>query len=428
VKRLVLALERRVSNDYPWWTPVVALVRRDLVHDWLLEGNTCTTSIPITNDDGTIPGETDRQGMLVGRVHVIPSWHDTVDGNNEQKRLVGDIRAALMLAPEKPADDALDALRDTVVDLVEQAKDRVEVQFALMRTGELRLWYDPEAMPGLDEWDSWLLAEQVYFFIKDIVHDHTHHDPSSDQITPLVQITPAPLDPGHSGDIAWRRETLWSLSREVERLNRDGGLVGLRRSLGMIAYADAFQRSLMGHVRDPIDSTSFRRETGVYDYDFAHLKESIRASVDVAATKKSQAVQLTIAFIATLLSAISVVGSLTSAHNGAQPRPKDGFLRDAFTFVSGDDFVAALAWNPFLTGGIVATLMLGIASMILADGKAGLYNRFQRVISQISRAVSITIVRGSRSQLVVDWLLHVAAICLTFAGVVLCLMIVTSAL
>src|SRR5690242_18113281 len=71
-KRLVLALERRVSNDYPWFTPIVAHFRRDLVHYWLLDAETRKTGVPTKKLDGSVEPEADRQGMLVGSVHVMP--------------------------------------------------------------------------------------------------------------------------------------------------------------------------------------------------------------------------------------------------------------------------------------------------------------------------------------------------------------------
>jgi hypothetical protein len=49
------------------------------------------------------------------------------------------------------------------------------------------------------------LAEQAYYFIKDAVHDHSHHDATSDQITPLYRFGRHPDEVGHNDEIAWRR-------------------------------------------------------------------------------------------------------------------------------------------------------------------------------------------------------------------------------
>jgi hypothetical protein len=70
----------------------------------------------------------------------------------------------------------------------------------------------------------------------------------------------------------------------------------------------------MGHVRDDENPAEFKTVPNVHRYDFGHLKDSIKASIDVNAAKKSQTVQLTVACVATILSAVSVVGSMVSAH------------------------------------------------------------------------------------------------------------------
>jgi hypothetical protein len=381
----------------------------------------------------------DRQGMLRGKVHILP-WQAERASQLEQDRAVRQMREALLLAPPHPSKAELDELRRQVTDLaIRNSLNRVEIEFALMRTGELRLWYTDDDLPQFDtsEGAGALgnagalkdLAEQAYFFIKDMVHDHTHHDPSSDQITPLTDMGAHRADPTHIGEVAWRRETAWSLSREIERLNRDGGLVDQRRSLGIIAYAQAFQQALMGHVRDEATTTGFREDSTIYDYDFAHLKESIRAKVDVSATAKAQTVQLALAFAATFLSAMSVVGSLMSARNGSLPRSAGTAApTGGITLRHGSGLIQFMAWNPFFTAGALAVFLLGVLSFALADGEAGLFNRAQRVFSQMARAASISLVRSSRKQLGLNWLIHILAAFAALAVALLCLAILTGVL
>ncbi len=420
-KRLVLALERRVSNDYPWLTPIVAHFRRDLVHFWLLDAETRKTGVPTKKPNGSVEPEQDRQGMLVGSVHIMPYSQARADDDapdhaaeKRQLGLLAQIEHKLATAPFDPTNDQLDALRSEVLELAGSTNGRVEVRFALMRTGEVRLWYAKGALATLGVEAAGLIAEQAYFFLKDIVHDHTHHEPSSDQITPLVR-TDIKDDEEHSGEIAWRRETLWSLSREIERLNRDGSLISFRRSLGVIAYADAFQQALMGHVRKDDDPAAFQTVPELHRYDFGHLKDSIKASIDVAAAKKAQTIQLTVAFIATFLSAVSVVGSMVSAQNGSLPRP-DGALGDGKILLqSGQMLIWLFALNPFTTGTIAALLMLGAVSLWLTDGRAGIFNPFQRVLSQSFRAASVSISVSPRWQLFWDRTLHMVAIAATLA-------------
>ena len=434
-RRLAIAIERRTSNDLPLPTTLVRWWDRELTQDWLMEGLTHPAAKwrPGTQGEDAM----DRQGMLLGTVHIIP-WQTDRERHRDQKLAIGEIRDEITLAPAQPTDARLDALHEEVLSIVKaKVVDRIEIRFALMRSGELRLWYDDLALPRIDERFDGAeapedgrdpfkqLAEQAYFFIKDVVHDHTHHEPSSDQITPLTETTANTADPSHGGDVAWRRETVWSLSREIERLNRDGGLVDQRRSLGIIAYAQAFQESLLSHVRDAASDTGFKEAPALYEYDFTHLKASIKAKIDVSATSKTQFVQLALAFSATFLSALSVVGSLTSARNSSLARAADGRPIDGVVISYGISLLRFLAWNPFFTASAMAVLLLGIVAFTLADGKAGLFNRAQRVISQIARAASISLAEGSRKQVGLNWLMHVAAAFVAFLGCVGCLAIIT---
>jgi hypothetical protein len=64
-------------------------------------------------------------------------------------------------------------------------------------------------------------------------------------------------------------------------------LTDQRRSLGIIAYAEAFQSTLMGHVRAQY-GRQFKTSTSVHDYDFKHLKDPIKANIDVNSTRLAQ--------------------------------------------------------------------------------------------------------------------------------------------
>jgi hypothetical protein len=425
-ERLVLAIERRVANDFPWWTPLVSWQRPDLVLQWVMDARTGPTMVPVRSSDGTIEGKLDRQGMVVGRVHLLPTAQEEVGWKQEQTEAVGEIQRLLLTAPHYSSSAQLDVVQAAIVAEAHRVQGRIQVEFALMRTGELRLWFDDDGKAPDDEGDRYRVAEQAYYFIKDLVHDHEHHDPSSDQITPLTAIhTGKAPDPTHEPEIAWRRETLWSLSREIERLNREGGLVDLRKSLGVIAYAQSFQQVLMGHTRNSQNPTEFEPATHVYDYDFAHMKESIRATIDVLATKKTQLVQLALAGSATFLSALSVVSSLASSHNGGEPKTVKGAPVDVVTFHVGDPLVSILAYDPLLTALLAVVAVLMLAAWAPADGRAGIYTRSQRVIAQLSRAAAVSTSATARSQFVRHLLTMGTCLALTLLLVVALVYVLT---
>jgi hypothetical protein len=258
-----------------------------------------------------------------------------------------------------------------------------------MRTGECRIWYEKKVGDWEDKKHHWVAA-QAYYFLKDIAHDHTHHDPSDDQITPLIAFDPASTEVGHEDEVAWRRETMWSLSREIERRNREGGLLAQRQSLGIIAYAESFQASLMSHVRDSQAEKGFRKSVEIHDFDFSCLKDSVTASIDVLSTRLSQKVQLWIAFTATFISLTALIIAFVSAHNASLPRGPNGSFAGGLRVEELNGLLPWLAANPLFFGVCAAAILILFAALILADGPAGLFNRAQRTVSQFGRAVVVS--------------------------------------
>lgn len=393
--RIVLVLQKRTVNDYPYWEWLARFLFPDITAHWFIDAETAATEIPIRKEEH-LDTEVDRQGMLGGSVLLLPRQHSRARQRHVRSSLD---RVADLLATHRNlrTGEEVRDLRARVVDIIEQAGSYITIRFAVMRTGECRIWFDAE-VPGLGLADHDRIAEQAYYFLKDVVHHHTHHDPSSDQITPLVRFDPASSEPGHEDEVAWRRETLWSLSREVERLNRDGGLVGQRRALGIIAYAEAFQASLMSHVRDAKAPKGFRENTTVHDFDFKHLKDSVKASIDVEATKTTQRVQLSIAAVTLTVSSMALVSSIVGTHNAALPRTQSGEVIGAVSLGLVGDFLLLAGGQPLVVGLVVVLVLLGFIGFFLADGGAGLYNAPQRIISQLARAASVSLVGSPRWQ------------------------------
>ena len=81
------------------------------------------------------------------------------------------------------------------------------------------------------------IANQAYFFIKDIAHTHRHHPASADSIT-----TASPSPPQD-----WAANTLFGLHRKVVDLRRTGKAPRLFNALGVLAYISSF--SAIAEVR-----------------------------------------------------------------------------------------------------------------------------------------------------------------------------------
>lgn len=417
VTRVVMVHQHREVNDYPLPAWLAKVFAPDIALDWVLVAQTQPTMIPITRESRPCP-ERDRQGMLLGTVYLLARL-DTRAARAAQAEAIAGIEQLLRARRRKRDDEVVD-LRTQVELTIGASGPLIQLKVALMRTGECRLWFTADP-PGLALQQIDWIAQQAYYFIKDVVHDHTHHDETSDQITPLYPFGRISAEPGHSDEVAWRRETLWSLSREIERLNREGGLTDQRKSLGVIAYAEAFQASLMGHVRNDDEPLEFIAVTSVHDFDFKHLKDSIKASIDVNATRLTQKIQVAIAAVSVFLATTSLVSSLVSSHNGGLPKVSTGLAPGTVTLGTLEGMLPLLAWNPAVTGAALTTVLLGVIAYFLLDGRAGIYNGAQRWLSQVGRALAVTLTDTPRGQW---WLLfgyHLVMILLTLAGVAVCI-------
>jgi hypothetical protein len=385
--RIVLAHQRRIVNDYPYHELIARRLYPDIVLHWVLAADTRPTAIPIMTDAGP-QAERDRQGMLLGMIYLLPRLPTKAERDAQDEALA---RIDRQLSRRRDLSDAeVAALRSAVEAALAGSGASIPLKVALMRTGECRIWYEGEPS-GMSQTDLDHVAAQAYYFVKDIVHVHAHHDATSDQITPLYPFGRHGHEPGHSDEVAWRRETLWSLSREIERLNREHGLTDLRKSLGIIAYAEAFQSSLMSHVRSQWGKPKFKACTSVHDFDFKHLKDSIKASIDVEATRAGQRVPLTIATVSLMVASCALVSSLVSTHNGSLAKVPTGLAPGSLALGGTDTILPILAWNPFVTAVVMAVVLLGVTSPFVLDGSAGIFNRAQRVLSQFGRALAVSL-------------------------------------
>jgi len=438
--RVVMARQCRIINDYPLPGWLAACLHPDIVLNWVLDAQTEATDIPITRK-GKIVAERDRQGMLRGSVKLLVRM-DEKQTRKKQDAALKALSGVMRSWNGAKADRHSVGFDSTVIDfrshlqgIVESSGPAISIEFALMRTGECRIWYDAEPV-GVAQDHLDRVAEQAYYFIKDVVHTHSHHDQTSDQITPLYRFGRRTDEPGHDDEVAWRRETLWSLSREIERLNREGDLTDQRRALGIIAYAEAFQGSLMGHVRivdEPAPFTlfgkskalkPFKASTAVHDYDFKHLKDSIKAGIDVNSTRLAQRIQIAITATTVFLSSTSLAISLISAHNGGLLPGKEtdklglGFLEQIVPCVSANPLVASLAFT---------AIAVTVITNYLFDGRAGAFFRYQRVISQFIRAAAVSVVRPIWGQFCFVVGGHLLSIALTVGAMLLCLAVLIGA-
>lgn len=305
-QRKVAAFQLRRNRDRPW------LFRRfsnEARHHWLLVGDSLRASYY------TDPGEPhpilDHQGMLRGRIVFIPHQVDAELGDPlhiGQAKLTlqwKTVRAGIeqALRPSRPADDpaAFTELEAEIERMRELKFVTTTIEFALFRTGELRLWMTADEIAkvepdgnypktdfylGMEEIPkSHSLLRQAYYFVKDAAHHHVHHDGATDQIIPLVFHPDDDANPQIAGQPSineqrWHRETLWGLSRTIEELVRKGTRETLRNALGFICFAESYQSTLAGYVRNNGSLNHFTRICDFHLYDFKSLRESVRIALE----------------------------------------------------------------------------------------------------------------------------------------------------
>ena len=136
--------------------------------------------------------------------------------------------------------DGAKNLRD--IEFHSAALSDISVKFKLKRTGEVE-FSEPE-FSNLDiqtetlrnkgnkiDFEKWI-ADQTYFFMRDIVHVHQHHENSTDTIL-LTQ-------PSSIGEEEWRSNILYSLYYHAIALKRHGDSFRLAQAEGILAYAQSF--------------------------------------------------------------------------------------------------------------------------------------------------------------------------------------------
>ncbi len=76
-----------------------------------------------------------------------------------------------------------------------------------------------------------LIAAQLYYFVRDIVHTHQHHAKRTDTIITAYRTT---------NDIDWRKAVLFSLYNHIVARKRSNNIIDNENALGILAYASTF--------------------------------------------------------------------------------------------------------------------------------------------------------------------------------------------
>ena len=301
--RIVALHRERLAQDYPFPDWLMRRIRPSARQDFILLAQSCAAHTPVLLSDEPT-NIADANGVLVGIVAILPS-EKRARRRKIRNQLLLDVDEAVTEAISQYASGtARDAtLTDQLLKGLQDAREHVAcyfLRFALFRTGELRIWFELGEFLGRDivadppsdaeRLAADHIAPQAYYFIKDMLHAHYHHDKSSDQLLPLVRLK-GTEDSIDEDDTAWRYATLRGLVRVVVELRQSRSLDAHKRAIGIIAYAKSFQCVLARILRGRTVDETPRLSPAVMPYDFSNLISSIEAidaSVQAGVTARLQ--------------------------------------------------------------------------------------------------------------------------------------------
>ncbi|WP_262422343.1 hypothetical protein [Brevundimonas denitrificans] len=112
------------------------------------------------------------------------------------------------------------------------------------------------------------LSAQCFYFIRDVSHNHYHHSKNTDNITSVWEDRHG-LSRGR-----WVRETLYELYKRVLLLRSVKHAKAQENALGILAYADAFERNI---------ASKFRGRSGhsfIPEYDGIDIRNSLNVTLE----------------------------------------------------------------------------------------------------------------------------------------------------
>ena len=202
----------------------------------------------------TTDGAPDRANQIQGTVHIYKS---KVDWRTKANKSVGASIVSLndsRLAIDDGRDQKIENTFAAAGRTLEITSD-IELEFILWRTGEIYfsrpLFSDSDLEDGSiayatklkQDFPKWI-ADQAYFFIRDISHRHQHHASDSDTILILQD---------HEDDVEWRSNVLYSLHHFIIRAKRFADTRSLYQCIGVLAYANSFRATCSRFLQDRDD-------------------------------------------------------------------------------------------------------------------------------------------------------------------------------
>ena len=179
------------------------------------------------------------------RAHIaeINAQRFSLDNQRNQLAELSFDRATAVASNTADISVSFEILRDGTIFVsqpvfAEQALEEASVAFANASGLDLRSW----------------VSNQVYFFLRDVSHNHQHHEPTSDNILVLQ-------DYDASNDLEWRKKIIFSLHYAIIRFKRDDlSEQASYRALGILAYCKSFAMCCKTKLKDKFDNAPIFNE------------------------------------------------------------------------------------------------------------------------------------------------------------------------
>jgi len=329
-RRLVIYKERITRDEFGRgvFGPLAGRWRRST---FVLRASSVSEARPV-EEDGVISGFLDGIGALAGRISVIPYHSDPVE-RAAAKVAARTIKLETAKFPLQTREAGVKSevfdKYDAGVELNIEAIRKVggvcaDFEFLLCRTGEFRVRFIEKSLPlelffklpgsvgeeaekraaAVDREElARALSRQVYYFVKESIHKHYHHEDGQDSLLPLTEsVVGGEMD----DDSSWRRETLWALARCVHRSRQGCVVSAVRSACGFSAYADAFSK-LLGRIRRTSkNALQFENSEAVPRFDWEHTRASMEVLLNDLGGQKAEHAQFVMTGITVMLATLGL--------------------------------------------------------------------------------------------------------------------------
>lgn len=392
-RRVILAYQRRNLSDI-LFAPAIHYLCNISGDFWFVLAATSSRSA-------------EESDQLFGQIAVFKSKEDWRQKAEKIARpAIAEMNALrFSMSPERDQtiESTFVAARDSVIALAD-----IRIDFHLHRTGEVYFGRPSFADTDLEfasqnyakecghDFPKWV-ADQCYFFLRDLSHTHQHHAPSSDTILILQE--------RDTGDVEWRRNIIFSLAHYTIRTKRFGDPPSLFQSMGVQAYSLSFKeicQERLGSLANQIPK--FNDEALMHSLS-ARAQEALACQAQLSNTASisfSKAANWRTFSLAIVAIAIATLAILVQPRISAESRqqfPRLNQLSDYaaehfLTIVAISGLFIALVWLLTRAGWVTRT-DVGRDLLEIANIKRGWALASALLISVVSFGVTMWIARAA---------------------------------